>query len=112
MTLFAPHTDDDTVDPAAPVVELDETGRAWHAEWKACRDEIAILTDRAALARQNLEAILGDNVEATIDGQPVITWKPATSRSFDQAAARKFLTEEQWAACQRVKPTRQFREVS
>lgn len=107
---FAAHTDD-AIDQLADTVELDETGRAWHAEWKACRDEIAALTERADLARQNLEAILGDRVEARIDGHPVFTWKPVTSRSFDQARAREFLTEEQWAACQRTRSSRRFLEV-
>jgi hypothetical protein len=112
--LFAQHTDAAAPEPEAPdTVELtDSPAGHWFATWADARAQIAGLKELEATARQNLEAAIGDATTATYNGQPVITYKRTTSRSFDQSTARQFLTAEQWAACQREKPTRTFREVN
>lgn len=58
-------------------VELDETTAAWYQAIVAADAEIARLTGIRGRAIEHIQAAMGNAVEATVGGQPVISWKPA-----------------------------------
>lgn len=58
-------------------IELNTTIAAWVEAIRAADAEIARLTEMRDRAVYQVQAAMGDAVEATIGGRPVITWKPA-----------------------------------
>lgn len=95
-------------EPDPTMVELDDNGRAWFAELADATAARAAAEERVALARRNIEALLGDREAATVGGKPVVTWKTVASTRFDQAAAKELLTAEQFEACKVRTTSRRF----
>lgn len=94
------------IDPDA--VELDDTGRAWFAELAEARAVEAEAKERQAVARRNIEALLGDRTTATVGGRQVVTWKTVPTTRLDQAAVKELLTAEQLAGCMVRSTSRRF----
>lgn len=93
-------------------VELDATARAYAAELEdalAARDGLNQLIEECKAA---IQRSMGDASEATIDGRPAFTYRRSTRRTFDQATAKRFLSGEQLAACEKATEVRTFRRVT
>jgi hypothetical protein len=93
-------------------IELNAAGRAYLAELEEADAAKADAEQRIEHASQMLQKILGETPEATVDGRPVVTWRPYVRRSFNQRAARRFLTAEQLDACMVETVVRPFRRVT
>lgn len=96
----------------AEVIELDATGRAYLAELEDAHAAKAEAEQRIEQASQQLQRILGETPEATVDGRPVVSWRPYVRRAFNQREAKRFLTPEQVEACMSATVVRPFRRVT
>ena len=92
-------------------MELDAQGRAYAAELDAAHADKANAEERIEHASAMLKKLMGDAVEARVDGRPVVTWRPYVRRSFSSRAAKRFLTDEQIAACEVPTIVRPFRRA-
>lgn len=63
--------------PASSRVELDATVAAWLTAARTASAEIARLAEVRDRAYEQIKAAMGDAVEATVGGRPVVTWKPS-----------------------------------
>jgi hypothetical protein len=54
--------------------ELDPATAAWLAAARAASAEIAKLTEVRNRATEHVQAAMGDREEATVGGQPAVTW--------------------------------------
>jgi predicted phage-related endonuclease len=72
-------------------VDLDSAVAAWLDEYKRIKAEIAALTERAEVARQHVEAALGDATLGYINGRPAVRWQTVTSTRFDTKKAKEIL---------------------
>lgn len=64
----------------------------WIDLYRQATDGIAALEERRKVAREHIEAALGDAETGTVDGRPVVRWTHVTSRRLDQAKAKALLT--------------------
>jgi hypothetical protein len=113
---FAPLTDGPQADlepepPAEEVIELDATGRAYYAELRDALAARAGLDELIEYAKGQIQKAMGDASEATIDGRPVATYRKHTRKNFVAREAKRFLTDEQIAACTQESEVRTFRTV-
>lgn len=68
-------------------VELDATVAAWVEAIRAADTEIARLAGIRGRAAEHIQQAMGDAVEATIGGRPVVTWKPSKPSPYIDRAA-------------------------
>lgn len=78
-------TDTDTT---APLDDL----TSWLELYRQATDGIAALEERRKVARERIEAALGDAETGTVDGRPVVRWTHVTSKRLDQTKAKAILT--------------------
>jgi hypothetical protein len=113
LAQYAPGLADGPVEPdEVPAVELDAAGRAYLADYEEALAERRALDAQIEHLAEQLKKLIGDAHEARVDGEPVLSYRPHTRRGFSQALARRFLTEEQFAACQSATLVRPFKQVS
>lgn len=58
-------------------VELDATIAAWVEAARAATGQIAYYAEIRDRAYEHVQAAMGDAVEATVNGRPVVSWKPS-----------------------------------
>ena len=90
-------------------MELDPTTRHWLDAYLNADAEIRRWTETRDACRANLEAALGNDDTATIDGAPVITWKWVDSIRIDTKKVKNLLPPEMLQAVQTVSSARVFR---
>ena len=78
-------TDNDT---AVPLDDL----ATWLDLYRQATDGIAALEERRKVARERIEAALGDAETGTVEGRPVVRWTHVTSTRLDQRKAKALLT--------------------
>jgi predicted phage-related endonuclease len=66
---------------------------SWLDLYRQATDGIAALEERRKVARERIEAALGDAETGTVDGRPVVRWTHVTSRRLDQAKAKGLLAD-------------------
>lgn len=93
-------------------VELNVVGRAYLAELEDAHAAKADAERRIEHATEQLQKLIGERSEATLDGRPVLSWRPYVRRSFSQREAKRFLTAEQLDACTTETVVRPFRRVT
>jgi predicted phage-related endonuclease len=76
MTTTAEPTTDQTV-------ALDDIA-GWVETYHQAGAQIAKLEELRGVARQHIEAALGDHEVGTVNGRPVVRWTVVTSRRLDQ----------------------------
>jgi predicted phage-related endonuclease len=79
-------TDTDTT------VTLDDLS-TWLDLYRQATDGIAALEERRKVAREHIEAALGDAETGTVGGRPVVRWTHVTSRRLDQTKAKGLLAD-------------------
>jgi hypothetical protein len=96
------------------VTELGDTGRVLLAELEDAHAAKADAEARIERVRAAIETLLtqAGATEGRVNGQPVITWRPVVSKRFDASRAKRFLTEDQIAACMVTSESRAFRRVT
>lgn len=75
-------------DTAVPLDDL----ASWLDLYRQATDGIAALEERRKVARERIEAALGDAETGTLDGRPVVRWTHVTTRRLDQTKAKALLT--------------------
>lgn len=90
------------------VIEFDDTAQAWLMAYKDYSAKIAELEEKRALAREHLEAALGEAETACIKGHPVIRFTKVESRRFDTKRAREILPAQVLDALEMVTYSRRF----
>lgn len=75
-------------------VDFDSAVASWVAEYKDLKAQIAALSERAEVARQHIEAALGDATLGYVDGVPAVRWQTVTSSRLDIKKAREVLPEQ------------------
>jgi hypothetical protein len=64
-------------EPGAGSVELHTTLVSWYEAIRQADQQIAYWTGIRGRAVEHVQNAMGDATQATIDGRPVITWKPS-----------------------------------
>jgi len=77
-------TDNDT---AVPLDDLNN----WLELYRQATDGIAALEERRKVARERIEAALGEAETGTVAGRPVVRWTHVTSTRLDQRKAKALL---------------------
>lgn len=90
------------------VIELDDTAQAWLLAFKDATAKIALLEEKRALAREHLEASLGEAETACVGGHPVIRFTKVESRRFDTKRAKEILPEQVLAMLELISYSRRF----
>lgn len=91
--------------------ELGQAGAMLFAELEEAHAAKATAEHRIEAARKAIELLAGEAQEIRVSGQLMATWRPQTSRRFDQATAKRFLTPEQIDACMVEVESRPFRRA-
>ena len=113
---FAPLTADPSVTDTTPAVEpadapAAELGLAGRALLAARADAVVqrdALDQLVVDLTNQLRALAGDAHVVTVDGVEVATYRPHTRQQLDRPALRRFLTDEQLAACHKTVTVRPF----
>lgn len=71
-------------------IALDDLAN-WIDLYRQATDGIAALEERRKVARERIEAALGDAETGTVDGRPVVRWAHVTTRRLDQRRAKELL---------------------
>jgi hypothetical protein len=75
-------------------VELDPAVAAWYQAAKAAAAEITRCTEIRNRAIEHIQNAMGDAEQATIDGRPVVSWKPSKPAPYiDKKALETDLPE-------------------
>lgn len=85
-------TEPNPTQPDTPAgVDLKAAGvEGWFFVLEQAEKQKAVIEDTIANAREKIEAALGDQVDGTIDGRPVVRWHhTAAPRRFDKKALGK-----------------------
>lgn len=90
------------------LIELDETAKAWLLAYKDYSAKIAELEEKRALAREHLEAALGEAETACVKGHPVIRFTKVETKRFDTKRAREILPEQVLNALEVLSYSRRF----
>lgn len=80
----------DLTEANTPTVELDSLAN-WVELYAETQARIKALQERAAAARERIEAALGDAETGTVAGTPVVRWAHVTSVRLDQGRAKRAL---------------------
>ena len=76
------------------VIELDDSAQAWLLAYKDATAKIAELEEKRAVAREHLEAALGEAETACVKGHPVVRFTKVESKRFDTKRAREILPSQ------------------
>jgi len=64
---------------------------SWLQLYKLTGEQITALEEKRQVAREHIEAALGDNETGTLNGAPVVRWSFVTSKRLDQKKAKELL---------------------
>lgn len=92
-------------------VDFDPAVIAWVEEYKRLKLEIAALTERAEIARQHVEAAMGDATLGFANGVPAVRWQVITSTRLDTKKAKEILPEQVLELLQVTSESRRFEIV-
>jgi hypothetical protein len=90
------------------VIELDDTAQAWLLAYKDYSAKIAEFEEKRALAREHLEAALGEAETACVKGHPAIRFTKVESKRFDTKRAREILPPQVLDALEVISYSRRF----
>jgi predicted phage-related endonuclease len=90
------------------VIELDDTAQAWLLAYKDYSAKIAEFEEKRALAREHLEAALGEAETACVKGHPAIRFTKVESKRFDTKRAREILPPQVLDALEVINYSRRF----
>lgn len=80
----------------------------WVEVLHEAKAEIAAQEERIAVAREKIEAALGDAETGTVGGEPVVRWTHVTSRRFDQTLAKARIPGDLLVQCYTESTSRRF----
>lgn len=80
----------------------------WLAIYQQAKQARDAAEETMSLAREKIEAALGDHEIGTIAGVPVVTWKHQTQRRFDQKIAKEIIPADLLAQCYIEQTSRRF----
>jgi len=90
------------------VIELDDGAQAWLLAYKDATAKIAELEEKRAVAREHLEAALGEAETACVKGHPVVRFTKVESKRFDTKRAREILPPQVLDALEVYSYSRRF----
>lgn len=76
------------------IIDFDPSVAMWLEELKRVKLEISALQERADIARQHIEAAMGESTLATYKGEPVVRWSSVESERLDVKKAREILPQQ------------------
>ena len=90
------------------MVDLDATSAAFLTAYIEAKDKVKEWTERADIARQQVEAAMGDCEIGLVNGKESVRWTTVESRRIDTKKIRELLSPEQVAGVEAVTITRRF----
>lgn len=92
----------------ADTVDFDRSVAYWVDELRKIRAEKAKLAEAEDIARQHIEAALGDATIGYVNGVPAVRWSVVESERLDVKKAREVLPEQVLNLLMRKQTTRRF----
>ena len=93
-------------------IELSQDAREALDRYLVAREQATYYMDAAAEARAVIEAELGESHDAgTVDGRPVVTWRPVKSTRLDTATIKRELPDV-YALYSKTTEARRFTPVN
>ena len=90
------------------MVDLDATSAAFLTAYIEAKDKVKEWTEKADIARQQVEAAMGDCEIGLVNGKESVRWTTVESRRIDTKKIRELLSPEQVAGVEAVTITRRF----
>ena len=92
-------------------LELSPQARGWLHDLQLKQILKNTLEEEIDILKESIKAELLDNPIGSINGQPVVTWKPVTSLRFDQKIAKELIDPALFSRCQKENTVKVFRLV-
>jgi len=90
------------------MIDLDPTAAAFLTAYIEAKAKVKEWTEKADIARQQVEAAMGDCEVGLVNGAERVRWTTVESRRIDTKKIREILSEEQVAGLEAVTITRRF----
>ena len=90
------------------MIDLDPTAAAFLTAYIEAKAKVKEWTEKADIARQQVESAMGDCEVGLVNGRETVRWTTVESRRIDTKKIRELLSEEQVAGIEAVTITRRF----
>jgi hypothetical protein len=90
------------------MVDLDPGAAAFLVAYIEAKAKVREWTEKADIARQQVEFAMGDCEVGLVNGKESVRWTTVESRRIDTKKIRELLSEEQVAGLEAVTITRRF----
>jgi len=90
------------------MVDLDPTASAFLAAYIEAKAKVKEWSEKADIARQQVEAALGDHEIGLVNGREAVRWTTVRSTRIDTKRAREILLPELLAILETEQVTRRF----
>ena len=90
------------------MIDLDPTAAAFLTAFIEAKAKVKEWTEKADIARQQVESAMGDCEVGLVNGREMVRWTTVESRRIDTKKIRELLSEEQVAGIEAVIITRRF----
>jgi len=90
------------------MIDLDATAAAFLTAYIEAKVKVKEWTEKADIARQQVESAMGDCEVGLVNGKESVRWTTVESRRIDTKKIRELLSEEQVAGLEAVTITRRF----
>ena len=90
------------------MIDLDATAAAFLTAYIEAKGKVKEWTEKADIARQQVESAMGDCEIGLVNGRESVRWTTVESRRIDTKKIRELLSEEQVAGLEAVTITRRF----
>jgi predicted phage-related endonuclease len=90
------------------MIDLDATAAAFLTAYIEAKTKVKEWTEKADIARQQVESAMGDCEVGLVNGKESVRWTTVESRRIDTKKIRELLSPEQVAGVEAVTITRRF----